>query len=298
MGVQHVIAMFGATVLAPILMGFDPNIAILMSGIGTLVFFLITGGKVPSYLGSSFAFIGVVIAATAYAGKGANGNIGVALGGIIACGIVYTLFGVLVHHERAPRTSAPGSRPRRHRGAEVEAGRRGALDRAADAAVVTGSVGGDRAQPGERSDQEHGAHGFDTDPGADLPVRGADRCLHARDDPAPADPHGPDRREHHLCGPDQRPRLGKPIDLARWPRRHGSAADVLSPVFEVNAMLLIAPVAVILVRRTSGHQGGRRYDRARPQPYLGRAFIGDGIATMVSGGSRRHRRDDLRREHG
>ena len=67
LGVQHVIAMFGATVLAPILMGFDPNIAILMSGIGTLLFFIITGGKVPSYLGSSFAFIGVVIAATAYA---------------------------------------------------------------------------------------------------------------------------------------------------------------------------------------------------------------------------------------
>ena len=64
MGVQHVIAMFGATVLAPILMGFDPNIAILMSGIGTLIFFVITGGKVPSYLGSSFAFIGVVIAAS------------------------------------------------------------------------------------------------------------------------------------------------------------------------------------------------------------------------------------------
>lgn len=63
MGVQHVIAMFGATVLAPILMGFDPNVAILMSGVGTLIFFLITGGKVPSYLGSSFAFIGVVIAA-------------------------------------------------------------------------------------------------------------------------------------------------------------------------------------------------------------------------------------------
>ena len=66
MGVQHVIAMFGATVLAPILMGFDPNVAILMSGIGTLIFFLITGGKVPSYLGSSFAFIGVVNIATGY----------------------------------------------------------------------------------------------------------------------------------------------------------------------------------------------------------------------------------------
>src|SRR6476646_830002 len=91
MGVQHVIAMFGATVLAPILMGFDPNIASLMSGIGTLVFFLITGGKVPSYLGSSFAFIGVVIAATAYAGKGPHANLGVALGGIVACGLLYTL---------------------------------------------------------------------------------------------------------------------------------------------------------------------------------------------------------------
>ena len=82
MGVQHVIAMFGATVLAPILMGFDPNMAVLMSGIGTLIFFLITGGKVPSYLGSSFAFIGVVVAATAYAGKGVNEQIGLALGGI------------------------------------------------------------------------------------------------------------------------------------------------------------------------------------------------------------------------
>src|SRR5436190_5918381 len=72
MGVQHVIAMFGATVLAPILMGFNPNIAILMSGIGTLLFFFITGGRVPSYLGSSFAFIGVVIAASGYSGTGPN----------------------------------------------------------------------------------------------------------------------------------------------------------------------------------------------------------------------------------
>ena len=96
MGMQHVIAMFGATVLAPILMGFDPNLAILMSGIGTLIFFVITGGRVPSYLGSSFAFIGVVIAATGYAGKGLNPNIGVALGGIIACGAAYTAVGLLV----------------------------------------------------------------------------------------------------------------------------------------------------------------------------------------------------------
>lgn len=96
MGVQHVVAMFGATVLAPLLMGFDPNVAILMSGIGTLLFFVLVGGRVPSYLGSSFAFIGVVIAASGYAGQGPNANIGVALGGIIAAGALYTAIGLVV----------------------------------------------------------------------------------------------------------------------------------------------------------------------------------------------------------
>ncbi|HSW23378.1 MAG TPA: solute carrier family 23 protein, partial [Burkholderiaceae bacterium] len=96
LGVQHVIAMFGATVLAPILMGFDPNVAILMSGVGTLIFFVVTKGQVPSYLGSSFAFIGVVIAATGYAGSGPNANLGVALGGIVVCGALYVLIGLVV----------------------------------------------------------------------------------------------------------------------------------------------------------------------------------------------------------
>ncbi len=50
MGVQHAVAMFGATVLMPMLMGLDPNLSILMSGIGTLLFFFVTGGRVPSYL--------------------------------------------------------------------------------------------------------------------------------------------------------------------------------------------------------------------------------------------------------
>ncbi len=54
LGLQHVLAMFGSTVLAPIIMGFDPNTAIFFSGIGTLVFFIVVGGRVPSYLGSSW----------------------------------------------------------------------------------------------------------------------------------------------------------------------------------------------------------------------------------------------------
>ena len=67
-GIQHVVAMFGGTILVPILIGFDPNVALLCSGIGTLIYLLAVGGRMPSYLGSSGAFIAVVIAATAYPG--------------------------------------------------------------------------------------------------------------------------------------------------------------------------------------------------------------------------------------
>src|SRR6266436_8344083 len=95
-GLQHVLAMFGATVLGPILMGFNPNTAIFFSGIGTLIFFLVVGGRVPSYLGSSFSFIAVVIAASGYSGKGLNPHIDVALGGIIAAGVVYAIIGLIV----------------------------------------------------------------------------------------------------------------------------------------------------------------------------------------------------------
>jgi putative pyrimidine permease RutG len=77
-GLQHVVAMFGATVLAPLLMGFDPNVSILFSGIATLIFFAIVGGRVPSYLGSSFAFIGPVLAATGASVGAPNANIGLA----------------------------------------------------------------------------------------------------------------------------------------------------------------------------------------------------------------------------
>lgn len=93
-GLQHVVAMFGSTVLAPIIMGFNPNVAILFSGIATLLFFVIVRGRVPSYLGSSFAFIGPVAAA---AGAGPGVNIPIALGGIIGAGVVYACIGIIVH---------------------------------------------------------------------------------------------------------------------------------------------------------------------------------------------------------
>ncbi|MDP3343208.1 MAG: solute carrier family 23 protein [Hydrogenophaga sp.] len=263
MGVQHLIAMFGATVLAPILMGFDPNVAILMSGIGTLIFFVMTGGKVPSYLGSSFAFIGVVIAASGYAGPGPNANIGVALGGIVACGIVYTLIGALVQ--------AIGT---------------GWIERLMPP-VVTGSV--------------VAVIGLNL---AGIPIKNM----------APTNFDAWMQGLTFVCvalvavfssGMLQRLLilmgliiasviyavltngfgLGKPLDLsgiasAAW----FGLPSFSAPVFQTNAMLLIAPVAIILVAENLGHikavtaMTGKNLDK-----YMGRAFMGDGVATIVAG---------------
>lgn len=95
-GLQHSIAMAGATIVAPLIMGFDPNLALFFSGVGTLIFFVVVGCRVPSYLGSSFSFIAVVIAASGYSGHGLNAGIDVALGGIVAAGLVYAIIGLIV----------------------------------------------------------------------------------------------------------------------------------------------------------------------------------------------------------
>ncbi|MFN3611049.1 solute carrier family 23 protein [Tepidimonas sp.] len=263
LGVQHLIAMFGATVLAPILMGFDPNVAILMSGIGTLLFFVATGGKVPSYLGSSFAFIGVVIAATGYAGQGPNGNIGVALGGIIACGALYFVIGAIVQ------------------------------------AVGTGWI--ERLMPPVVTGAVVAVIGLNL---AHIPVKNMA--------PTPFDAwmqavtfvcvglvavftRGMVQRLLILMGLIVASvvyavlanglGLGKPLDLsgvahAAWLGMPNFSA----PVFSGHAMLLIAPVAVILVAENLGHikavtaMTGKNLD-----VYMGRAFMGDGVATMVAG---------------
>ncbi|PJJ72623.1 NCS2 family nucleobase:cation symporter-2 [Diaminobutyricimonas aerilata] len=90
-GGQHVVAMFGATFLVPLITGFPPSTTLLFSGIGTLLFLIITGNRLPSYLGSSFAFLAPIGAATAADGRG------VALGGVIIVGALLALVGVIVH---------------------------------------------------------------------------------------------------------------------------------------------------------------------------------------------------------
>ena len=263
LGIQHVVAMFGATVLAPLLMGFDPNVAILMSGVGTLLFFAVVGGRVPSYLGSSFAFIGVVIAASGYAGSGPNANIGVALGGIVACGLLYTLIGAIV--------MAAGT---------------GWIERLMPP-VVTGAVvaviGLNLAPIAVKG---AGSTTFDGWMAAATILCVGGVAVFTR---------GLLQKLLILAGLivayliylalANGIGLGKPIAFdgvgqAAWFGLPGFAA----PVFKLDAMLLIAPVAIILVAENLGHikavtaMTGRNLDK-----YMGRAFVGDGLATMLAG---------------
>ena len=85
-------AMFGATVLVPLILGFDVNTVLFFSGIATLIFLAVTWGKVPSYLGSSFSFIGSVLAIQG----GAGHNQPLAFAGIFVAGAIFFPFGLVV----------------------------------------------------------------------------------------------------------------------------------------------------------------------------------------------------------
>ncbi len=265
LGVQHAFAMFGATVLAPFLMGFDPNLAILMSGICTILFFIITGGRVPSYLGSSFAFIGVVIAATGFAGAGSlNPNIAIAAGGIIACGILYALVGFLV--------------------------------------MATGTRWIEKLMPPVVTGPVLMIIGLNLAPVTVKGVMGNTfnmwmslvtvMCMGS----IAVFTRGLLQRLLLLVGLLSAyliyfvlsnvmgygtPINFTPIQQATWfgvPNFH-------APVFDINAILIIAPIALILVAENLGHikavgaMTGENLD-----PHIGKAFVADGIATTIAGG--------------
>ena len=90
LGIQHVLAMFGATVLVPFLTGLNPSIALISAGVGTLIFHLCTKRIVPVFLGSSFAFIGALTLVLK------NEGIGAIKGGVIAAGLIYVIMSFLV----------------------------------------------------------------------------------------------------------------------------------------------------------------------------------------------------------
>lgn len=100
-GAQHIVAMFGATFLVPLLTGFSPATTLFFTGIGTLLFILITLGRLPSYLGSSFALIAPIGAVTGYVSSGGApidpDKMALAQGGVISAGTLLVLVGVIVH---------------------------------------------------------------------------------------------------------------------------------------------------------------------------------------------------------
>jgi putative pyrimidine permease RutG len=264
LGLQHVVAMFGATALAPILMGFDPNVSIFFSGIATLLFFVITGGRLPSYLGSSFAFIAVVSAATGHAvAAGPNPRIGLALGGIIACGALYTLIGLIV--DRMGHAWVEKLMPPVVTGAIVAA-----IGLNLAPIAVKGISGG----------------GLTTLIGLFTIVAVGVIATYTK---------GSLARLPILIGAalayllymvlTNGAGMGKPIDFsgvanAAW----FGMPNFSAPVFDSKAMFLIAPVAVILVAENLGHIKGIAAMTGRNlDPLIGKGFIADGVATMISG---------------
>ena len=101
LGMQHVVAMFGATFVFPIIMGLDPNLAILMSGIATICFLLIVQNRVPSYLGTSASFVGG--AAAIYNQGGGPADV---TGAILVAGVVLALVGLAIHFLGAQTVNA------------------------------------------------------------------------------------------------------------------------------------------------------------------------------------------------
>ncbi|GGO94704.1 uracil-xanthine permease family protein [Actinomyces gaoshouyii] len=100
-GMQHIVAMFGATFLVPLLTGFDPATTLFFTGLGTLLFLVVTSGRLPSYLGSSFALIAPIAAVTGFDAKSGapldQARASLAQGGIIMAGASLLLIGAIVH---------------------------------------------------------------------------------------------------------------------------------------------------------------------------------------------------------
>lgn len=94
LSLQHLFAMFGSTVLVPNILGVDPAICLLMNGIGTLLYILMTKGKIPAYLGSSFAFLGP--AGAVIANEATGGSYAAALGGFIVVGLIFTIVAFII----------------------------------------------------------------------------------------------------------------------------------------------------------------------------------------------------------
>jgi uracil-xanthine permease len=248
LGAQHVLAMFGATALVPVLTGFPVSTTLLFSGIGTLLFCLITRNRVPSYTGSSFAFIAPVIAAKA------EGGVPAALGGILCAGVALFLVGLLI--DRVGTRPITLLLPPVVTGAIValiglnlapvakdQFSQQAGIALFTLVAILVFTVGL-RGLPGQLSVVLGVAAGYLF---AAILGKVDWAAVHA-------------------------------ADWVGWP-------DVTTPVFDARAILLIVPgVLLVLIAENAGHVKavGTMTERDL-DPEIGRSLMGDGAATALAG---------------
>lgn len=247
LGLQHVIAMFGATVLAPTIMGFDVNLAIFFSGVGTFIFMLVVRGRVPSYLGSSFAFIGPVLAAKEI------GGIPAALGGIAAAAVVYFLVGLLAKTPQGTRV--------------IDALMPPAVTAAVIAVIGIGLA--PTAWDMVASDWPLALATLFVAVAVSVAARGLIKLIPVL--------------VAVVAGYLIAAALGKvdftPVQNADWL----GLPSFVTPTFSVEAMSLIVPVVVMLVAENLGHvKAIGAYMERDLTPQVGNTFMGDAVATFVS----------------
>ncbi|GBQ23242.1 xanthine/uracil permease [Gluconacetobacter sacchari DSM 12717] len=262
LGGQHLLAMTGSNVLGPLLMGFDPNVAILCSGLGTLLFFLVTGGRVPSYLGSSFSFIALTVAITGYVGHGPNPDIGLACGGVFAAGVVYALIGAIVMavgHGWIERLMPPSV-----------TGAIGAAIGLNLAPVATHGLGQGDAGTACGLFALLCMVGFAVYGGALARRLSILLALVTSSLVYVVVANG--------LG------LAPPVDFAGIARTPPfGVPHFAAPRFSSQAMMIFAPVAIVLVAENLGHlKAIGAMTGTSLSPLTGRAFLGDGLATMLA----------------
>ena len=246
-GLQHVVAMFGATFLVPVLTGFPPSTTIFFSGIGTLLFLLVTRNRLPSYLGSSFAFIAPVTAASA------DGGIPEALGGIVAAGALLALVGLLVQ--------AVGT---------------GFVDHLLPP-VVTGAIVlliGLNLAPVARTNFEAGPFVALVTLLVVVVVTVASRGLLGRLSIVLGVVVG------YVLSALRGEVSMDAVRSADWV----GLPDFTAPRFTLHAVVLVLPVVLVLVAENTGHVKAVASMTERSlDDTMGRAYVGDGLATVVAG---------------
>jgi uracil-xanthine permease len=266
-GAQHVVAMFGATFVFPLVMGLDANLAVMMSGVATIIFLLVVQGKVPSYVGSSASFVGAVVAIRAGGGDSATVTGALLVVGVVLAvvGLAIHLLGVRVIHRVFPPVVTGGV---------VMLIGFGMAYVAADVywpqdpwvALLTMAatmlfVGMSRGFVGRIGVLLGLVFGFALSYVWDV-VGGKITAADASGQVS----------EHFRVD------LSKvaEADWFGWPQFHG-------PAFEVSAVVLVLPVVIALIAENIGHvKAVGEMTKTDVDAYMGRAVLGDGLGTVVA----------------